>query len=236
MSVGLAVLAVIAGVLSILSPCVLPLVPVYVGVISAHAPTDGGRSLLHNAALFIGGFTVVFVALGAVASAVGQVLRGRLDVLTQLAGAVMVAMGVGLLAGRWLRMRPFTTFAGRTPAVRTAGGVAVLGGAVAVGWTPCIGPILASVLALSASTSTVYWGALLLALYSIGLGVPLLAIASGVDRSRRLLGVVRRRSRGIEQASGALLLTVGVGYMTGWWSTLFVGLQGWLSRTGWPPL
>lgn len=239
MSIWLAVLAVVAGALSILSPCVLPLLPAYIGVISVETAQQGQRQTSLRAAMsFVGGFTAVFVAVGAVASSVGQLLRGRLDRLTEIAGAVLVLMGLRILIGARLRMgnSRWGSAAQRVADRGTRSRAPVLGAAVAVGWTPCIGPILASVLALSASSDTVYSGALLLLLYSAGLGVPFVGAALWMNRSDWALAVVRAHAHAIERGGGVLLVVVGVGYLTGWWASLFAGLQAWLARTGWPPL
>lgn len=239
MTIQLAVLAVVAGALSIASPCVLPLLPAYVGVLSSSAGPEGSKRLLVRSAVsFVVGFSIVFVALGAVASSVGQLLRGRVDVLTRVAGAVMVVMGVLIVAGSsraGFGSRYAVVVAGvaeRVPRCRTA----ALGASVAIGWTPCIGPVLTSVLALSASTATAYEGAAALALYSAGLAVPFIALAVGLERAGRLRRVLLRRGALVERLGGVLLVTVGVGYLSGWWTTVWVDVQGWLARTGWPPL
>jgi len=239
MSIWLAILAVVAGTLSILSPCVLPLLPAYIGVISVEtAQQDRGHTSVRAAMSFVGGFTAVFVAVGAVASTVGQLLRGRLDRLTEIAGAVLVIMGLRILIGTRLRVRQsrWGSAAQRVADRSARSRPTVLGAAVAVGWTPCIGPILASVLALSASSDTVYSGVLLLLLYSAGLGVPFVGAALWLNRSSRAVAVVRAHAPTIERFGGGLLVVVGVGYLTGWWASLFGGLQAWLARTGWPPL
>jgi len=234
----LAALALLAGALSIASPCVIPLLPAYVGALSASAAATGDRSTVRAALWFVAGFTMVFVALGAVASTVGQLFRGRVDVLTQVAGALLIVLGLRLVAGDRVRLAParWTQVAGEGARRMPASTNLTLGAAVGVGWTPCIGPILASVLTLSASSATVYEGAALLVLYSAGLAVPFVAIAVGFDRSDRLVTFLRRRGRVLERGGGVILLLVGVGYLTGWWSTVFGGIQGWLARTGWPPL
>jgi cytochrome c-type biogenesis protein len=239
MSIELAILAVVAGTLSILSPCVLPLLPAYLGVISVESAQQGERQTSVRAAMsFVGGFTAVFVAVGAVASTVGQLLRGRLDRLTEIAGAVLVLMGLRILIGSGPRTGNswWGSAAQRVADRGTRSRASVLGAAVAIGWTPCIGPILASVLALSASSKTVYSGALLLLLYSAGLGLPFVGAALWLNRSGRALAVVRAHALAIERGGGVLLIVVGVGYLTGWWASLFGGLQAWLARTGWPPL
>ncbi len=239
MTVRLGVLALVAGALSIASPCVVPLLPAYVSALSGGVSDESRpRATLRAAAGFVAGFTVVFVGLGAVASAVGQLLRDHLTVLTRAGGGVMIAMGVVALWPRRVGVLPASVGAraqALTPRVSPSRTV-TLGAAVAVGWTPCIGPVLASVLALAASSTSVYAGVMALTLYSVGLGVPFMAVAVGLDRSGRVRRMVRRWAVGIERVGGALMVLIGVGYATGVWSQLFNGVQGWMARSGWPPL
>ena len=240
MSVQLALLAIVAGAISVASPCVVPLLPAYVGVLASssdHGP-DSRLRLLRPALAFVAGFTVVFVALGAVASTVGQLLRGRVDPLTRIAGVVMLGMGAAIALGsshRWRSTGLAVAVASVAPRVPTSRTMA-LGAAVGIGWTPCIGPVLTSVLALSASTQTVYQGALALVLYSAGLAIPFVALALGFDRSTRLRRSLQHHARGVERCGGVLLMIVGIGYLTGWWTTVWSGVQGWVAKTGWPPL
>lgn len=116
------------------------------------------------------------------------------------------------------------------------GGAVVLGMAFAFGWTPCVGPVLATVLAAAAATQTAAWGALLLVCYSLGLGVPFVALALWFGRARRSLAWLRRHGRRIEVVSGALLVAVGVLFVTGEWRRLFIPLQHAFARFGWPPV
>jgi cytochrome c-type biogenesis protein len=115
-------------------------------------------------------------------------------------------------------------------------GALPLGMAFAFGWTPCIGPILASILAVASTSHTMAWGALLLALYSFGLGVPFLILALGIGRARRSLDCLRRHGRAIEVGGGLLLVAVGVLFVAGQWKGLFIPLQDRFARLGWPPV
>ena len=111
-----------------------------------------------------------------------------------------------------------------------------MGMAFAAGWAPCIGPILATILATAAATGTVAWGAILLVLYSVGLGIPFVLLALGFSRAQRSLAWLRRRGRRIEVAGGALLVGVGVLFVSGRWGPMFRPLQRWFAELGWPPI
>jgi cytochrome c-type biogenesis protein len=108
--------------------------------------------------------------------------------------------------------------------------------AFALGWVPCVGPVLATISTTAAATSTAAWGAVLLALYSIGLGLPFIALALAYDRSRGSMNWLRRNSRRIERAGGVLMLGLGVLFVSGEWETFFTPLQTWFARLGWPPV
>jgi cytochrome c-type biogenesis protein len=218
--------ALAAGVLSFLSPCVLPLMPAYLSYVTGISlddlrdpnavPERGGRRLWLGSLGFVGGVSAVFVALGASATAVGRLLAGlRFEIggftitPVTVAGLVIVAFGLhllGVLPIRWLyRERRF--------AVNPTGSAlrsALLGAAFAFGWTPCIGPVLGGILTLAASQSDVGRGIFLLALYSLGLALPFLAMSASLDRFFRVFGRVRPHFRAIEIASGTLLLGVGL--------------------------
>lgn len=225
-----------AGLLSFISPCVLPLVPGYVSYISgvsldqmrgpdsAVAAGAGGaavavavgtpphvrRRILLSSLAFILGFSLVFISLGAVASAVGEFLRQHLAVFMRIAGAVIIVFGLhtmGILRIEWLyqEKRVHTT---RKPAGLF--GAMVVGVAFAFGWTPCIGPILTGILAFAASQETVGHGVRLLAVYSLGLGVPFFATALAMDRFMLAMGRIRKHYRKVELASGILLIVIGL--------------------------
>jgi cytochrome c-type biogenesis protein len=224
--------AFIAGLLSFLSPCVLPLVPGYVSLISGTsvetlvAPERKLlRSVMLNSVMFILGFSIVFILLGAGATVMGQVVgRFRRD-LTFIAGIVIIVFGLHL-TGLWkikalyADKRLHEVKGGSSPL-----GAFVVGFAFAFGWTPCIGPILAGILTLAAAEETVTKGMGLLAVYSAGLAVPFLLTSLGVDRFLAFYGRFRRHLHTVEIASGVLLIAIGALVLTG----RFTVLSGYLS-------
>jgi cytochrome c-type biogenesis protein len=216
-------LAFAAGVVSFASPCVLPLVPGYVSFVTGSRATEGeGRRPLLPILLFILGFTVVFTLAGAFA---GTFVRFFRDPWFQrAAGLVVLLLGLVMLAyaaGRG----PSALFAERRPLLDRARpgtyGAFPLGVAFAAGWTPCIGPVLAGILVIAAAGDTAK-GAALLAVYSLGLGLPFLLVGIGADRLMRSLGWVRRHYRAIAAVSGALLVVAGILLITGAYTRIFV--------------
>jgi cytochrome c-type biogenesis protein len=219
-----------AGLLSFISPCVLPLIPGYISFISGvtldqmrGAPPSGdsiqpGRSsrgrVLITSVAFVLGFSLVFISLGASASAVGKLLLQRLTLFGKIAGAVIILFGLhtmGVLRLGWLyRERRVRTSRKPTGPV----GAALVGIAFAFGWTPCIGPILAAILAVAAAQDTVAQGVRLLAAYSLGLGLPFLATALAIDTFFAAFARIRRHYHAIEIASGALLVAIGILILT----------------------
>ncbi len=211
-----------AGLLSFLSPCVLPLAPPYLAFIAGTtveelAGGDGARARRDVAlagCLFVLGFSTVFVTLGATASAFAQSIRQYLDVLSLIAGVAIIAMGLHFLG---LFRLAFLYREKRVEVGRPVGlwGAYVMGLAFAFGWTPCIGPILAAILAVAGSEDTVLKGAALLAVYSAGLGIPFIAAALAIEPC---FGFVRKFARhfgAVEKTVGALLILTGIGFLTG---------------------
>lgn len=217
--------AAFAGLLSFLSPCVLPLVPPYLCFLAGASldqiageervsPQVSARVFL-AALLFVLGFSTVFVALGATASVIGQLLRENLLLLAQIAGVAIIVMGLHFLGvfrlaflSRELRYHQETRPASLL-------GAYAVGLAFAFGWTPCIGPVLAAILAVAAVGDSVGQGTFLLAVYSAGLGIPFLAAAAGM---RPFLGFMQRFRRHIgkvEKTMGGLLVVTGVMFLTG---------------------
>ena len=241
MSPLLPLLAVVAGMLSFTSPCALPLIPSYLSYVSGLpiSDLDRGRStplVLRSSLAFVAGFTVVFTALGASATLLGSLLLRHMTGILDVAGVVIIVLG---LATAGLLRVPFLAHERRFDLSRVPKGprgAFPLGMAFAFGWTPCIGPVLATVLAVAGASSTVLAGAVLLALYSLGLGLPFLALALGFSRARTSLGWLRRRGRTIEIGGGLLLIVVGAMFVTGEWKSLFIPLQIRFARLGWPPL
>jgi cytochrome c-type biogenesis protein len=211
-----------AGILSFISPCVLPLVPGYLSFVSGVSldemrggGQDGdvaatrGRVLVSSLA-FVAGFSLVFIALGASASAIGQFMMERLTLFGRIAGVVLIIFGLhtmGVFRISWLytEKRVHTQ---RKPAGPLGAGV--VGIAFAFGWTPCIGPILAGILAVAATQETVMRGVQLLAVYSLGLGVPFLLASVAVNHFFAAFARIRRYYKAVEVTAGVLLITIGV--------------------------
>jgi cytochrome c-type biogenesis protein len=216
--------AFLAGLLSFLSPCVLPLVPPYLVFITGASLDQltkrdraeiGYRMVLMPALMFVLGFATVFVTLGATASAAGQFLREHSTLLAQIAGVAIILMGLHFIG--IFRLGLINREVRYTHARRPAGlfGAYGIGLAFAFGWTPCIGPVLAVILALAATEDSVAKGAVLLGVYSAGLGVPFLAAALGVERFLGFLQRFRRHLGTVERATGVLLVVTGVLFLTG---------------------
>jgi cytochrome c-type biogenesis protein len=214
--------ALIAGLLSFLSPCVLPLVPPYLTFIAGTTVeelADGGpsrarRDVALAAILFVLGFSTVFVGLGATASVFGQLIRQHLGTLSAVAGIVIIAMGLHFL-GVW--RLAFLYREARVEVSKPIGlwGAYVMGLAFAFGWTPCIGPILAAILTVAGSEDTAGRGALLLAVYSAGLGIPFLIAAFAIEPFMGFLGRFKRHLGTVEKVVGVLLVVTGIAFLTG---------------------
>lgn len=216
--------ALLAGGLSFLSPCVLPLVPPYlcymagVSVEDFRRPEGGVRAripLMTAALAFVLGFSTVFVALGAGASSVGALLRAWQHELAIVAGIIIIAMGLNFLGVLRIPIlsREARFQAGGQPA--SLGAAYLMGLAFAFGWTPCIGPVLGPILALAGGRETVGEGALMLAVYSAGLGIPFLVAALFSDAFMRFLQRFRIHLGRVEQVIGVLLVLAGVLFLTG---------------------
>lgn len=216
--------AFLAGLVSFVSPCVLPLVPPYLCFLGGSTLDDlageepvkeVGRRAIVGALLFVAGFSTVFVALGAGASAIGDLLRAHLEVLSIGAGLAIVVMGLNFLGVFRIGLLHRTARA-HVSAPAGVWGAFVMGLAFAFGWTPCLGPVLGAILAVAGSEATVSKGALLLAVYSVGLGVPFILAAVAVRPFLRSLVHMRRILPTMEKAMGALLVLTGIAFMSGW--------------------
>ncbi len=226
-----------AGLLSFVSPCVLPLVPPYlcfIGGVSLEQLTEGarpdaaaGRRVFAAACAFVLGFMTVFVALGATASMLGQLVTDHLDSLSYAAGIIVIVLGLHFLGvlrigflDRELRIQ-----VGRPPAGLI--GAYVVGLAFAFGWTPCVGPVLAAILFVAAGDQSVLRGALLLAAYSLGIGIPFLLAALAARPFLAFMARFRRHYRRVERVLGAALDGTGVLFLTG----SMVEIANWLLIT-----
>jgi cytochrome c-type biogenesis protein len=218
-----------AGLLSFVSPCVLPLVPPYLcylaGVsLDEYTGSEGereARGRVFAAALtFVLGFTVVFVALGASASAIGQLVMQHVTFLGYIAGAIIIVMGLHFLGvfriGAMNREARFHVE--RKPAGLP--GAFVIGIAFAFGWTPCIGPVLAAILFVAGTEDTVTRGAVLLGVYSLGMGIPFLLAALFAGPFMRFMARFRQHMGTVEKSMGVLLVGTGILFLTGYMATM----------------
>ncbi|HYO86898.1 MAG TPA: cytochrome c biogenesis CcdA family protein [Dermatophilaceae bacterium] len=222
------VVAVLAGLVSFASPCVLPLVPGFLGYVTGAGavPLEQRRRsrILLGAGLFVAGFSMVFLAATVLASVVGAALVQHRVLLSRVGGVIVIGLGLvflGLSGQRTVqpRWRPAAGLAGAP----------LLGMVFALGWTPCVGPTLGAILALAGNLAgdggQVARGALLGLGYCLGLGVPFLLIAAGWTRAARASGWLRRHHRGLQLLGGGMLVLVGVLLVTGWWDIMVVELQ-----------
>lgn len=242
-------LAFVAGLLSVLSPCVMPLMPAYLSLISGISveemqegvgDAEMRRHVMRGCFGFVCGFSVVFVLMGVGAVAVGQTIRSwRADLfgiefgIAQLAGLLIVLLGLHMtglvpISALYRDTRPQFKVSQRSFA--SAG---LVGAGFALGWSPCIGPILSTVLTLAGSRDTMLEGTLLLVVYSAGLAIPFLAAGWSIDHFFRAFGRLKRHFRTLEVASGAMLMVVGFMLMTDqftWLNSQFRFLSDWLAR------
>jgi cytochrome c-type biogenesis protein len=215
-SLPLPIAAFLAGLVSFLSPCVLPLVPGYVSLISgvgveqlkAHE-SQLLRKVMLNSVAFIFGFSVVFITLGAVATEVSQMLSRYRSTLAQIAGVVIILFGLHLTGIFKIKALYTDARLHNVKGGSTAWGAFVIGFAFAFGWTPCVGPVLTVILTFAAAQDSITKGIMLLALYSMGLAVPFLLTALGVERFLKFYARFRTHMHAIEVASGALLVVLG---------------------------
>jgi cytochrome c-type biogenesis protein len=208
-----------AGLLSFVSPCVLPLVPSYISYItglSVEQLTDASErnkfksAIILNALLFIGGFSSVFIAFGASASFLGQILITYQDHIRRIGGVMIIVFGLyllGILNLNFLKVEHRYQFRNRPAGYL---GSFLIGVAFAAGWTPCVGPVLGTILLYASTTDSLWNGVVLLACYSLGLGLPLFLTALGVDRFLAYFKEVRAYLWGVSTVSGVLLIVVGV--------------------------
>jgi cytochrome c-type biogenesis protein len=220
--------ALLAGLVSFASPCVLPLVPGYLGYVTGLSGVDLARQrrgrMVAGALLFVLGFTVVFVTTtSTLAGLVGRLVSHQ-DVVTRVAGVAVI--GLGLLFVGWVPGSERRWQSSWRPAAGLAG-APFLGAVFAVGWTPCIGPTLGAVLFLTTSEGGgVRRGIVLAVAYCLGLGVPFVLVALGWSRASRVLGALRRHQRTLQVVGGLLLVGVGVLMVSGAWTTLITRLAG----------
>jgi cytochrome c-type biogenesis protein len=232
----LVVAAFLAGLVSVSSPCCLPLLPGYLAYLGGSSLSRPRRTMA-AAGLFVLGFGATFTALGASASWLGSVLLANQPLLLRAGGLLVAAMGAATMLGAGL---PGLSGERRLVALhrlpRGPAFAAPLGVAFALGWTPCIGPVLAGLLATAAASRTAAVGAALLAVYAAGLAVPFLLLAWAVTRGQVGVTLLRRYHHTLARVGGALLVVVGLAMAAGAWTSLFAPLVRLFVRSGWPPI
>ncbi|MGD9734255.1 MAG: cytochrome c biogenesis CcdA family protein [Solirubrobacterales bacterium] len=228
--------ALAAGVLSFLSPCVLPLVPGYLSAVSGVSASEmdsaGWRRVLGPSLLFVASFSAIFILLGLTATALGSFLQDHEQVLTKVAGALIVAMGLLFVASLFVarlnrewHVEALLERAGR-------GGPVIAGAAFAIAWTPCIGPTLGAILTAASLTDSAARGAFLLAVYSAGLAIPFLLTAVAFSRMTTAFAVVKHHYQAIIATGGVIMVAMGVLIWTGELTQLNIEAQSLLSELG----
>src|SRR4051812_23865171 len=208
--------AFVAGLVSFLSPCVLPLVPGYVSLISGVGVEELKdqeaslfRKVMLNSLAFILGFSIVFITLGAISTEIGQLAAQYKSMMARIAGAVIILFGLHLTGIFRIKALYADKRLHNVKGGSTAWGAFVIGFAFAFGWTPCVGPILAVILGFAAAQDSVSKGIVLLAIYSLGLAVPFLLTSLGIERFLKFYSRFRTHMHAVEVASGVLLIALG---------------------------
>jgi cytochrome c-type biogenesis protein len=214
-------LALVAGFLTFLSPCVLPLVPGYLGYVAGNAAPKS-RVML-GASLFVLGFTAVFVALGVLAGTAGLLFISRNPWIQAILGVLVIILGLAMIGQFGFLQRTL-----KFPVSPNQGlwGAPLLGVVFALGWTPCIGPTLSAVLVLASDSGDPARGGILATVYSLGIGIPFILLAAGFGWATRSVSFLKKHIRALNLFGGSLLIVIGILIATGLWGQLMTWLQG----------
>jgi cytochrome c-type biogenesis protein len=234
---GIGILAaLLAGIVSFLSPCVLPLVPGYLsavtGVSAAELDDAGWRRVLGPSLLFVASFSAIFILLGLTATGLGSTLQDHKQLLTKISGALIVAMGILFVGSLFITRLNKEWHVDALLERAGKGGPIVAGAAFAIAWTPCIGPTLGAILSAAALSGSAGRGAFLLAVYSAGLAIPFLLTAIAFSRMTTAFAAVKRHYQAIVAVGGVVLIAMGVLIWTGELFQLNIEAQSWLEGLG----
>jgi cytochrome c-type biogenesis protein len=228
--------ALAAGVVSFLSPCVLPLVPGYLsavsGVSAAELEDAGWRRVLAPSLLFVASFSAIFIVLGLSATGIGSLVQDNKELLTKISATLIIAMGVLFVLSLFVTRLNREWHVDALLSRAGKGGPVVAGAAFAIAWTPCIGPTLGAILSAAALSDSAGRGAFLLAVYSAGLAIPFLLTAVAFSRMTTAFAVVKRHYQAIVASGGLILIAMGVLIWTNQLTVLNSDAQSWLSGLG----
>jgi cytochrome c-type biogenesis protein len=234
---GVGILAALAaGIVSFLSPCVLPLVPGYLsavtGVSAAELEDADWRRVLGPSLIFVASFSAIFILLGLTATGLGSFLSDNKPLLTKISGWLIIAMGVLFVASLFITQLNKEWHVDALLSRAGKGGPIIAGAAFAIAWTPCIGPTLGAILSAAAASGSAGRGAFLLAVYSAGLAIPFLATALAFSRMTTAFTVIKRHYQAIVAVGGLILIVMGILIVTGEFKQLNIEAQNWLSNLG----
>ncbi len=228
--------ALLAGMVSFLSPCVLPLVPGYLSAVSGVSVDElddaGWRRVLMPSLFFVASFSLIFILLGLTATKLGSILSNNRELLDKVAAALIIAMGVLFVASFFVVRLNREWHVDALMSRAGKGGPVVAGAAFAFAWTPCIGPTLGAILSAASLSGSAAKGALLLAVYSAGLAVPFLLTVLAFNRMTMVFGVVKRHYNLIVAAGGLILIVMGILIWTGELYRINIEMQKWMSEVG----
>lgn len=228
--------ALAAGVVSFLSPCVLPLVPGYLSAVTGVSASEldgaGWRRVLGPSLLFVASFSAIFILLGLASTGIGSTLQDHKQLLTKISGALIVAMGVLFVASLFITRLNREWHVDALLARAGRGGPIVAGAAFAIAWTPCIGPTLGAILSAASLSDSAARGAFLLAVYSAGLAIPFILTALAFSRMTTAFTVIKRHYQAIVAVGGVILVGMGILIWTGELFQLNIEAQNWLESAG----